>query len=42
MRLERDSFELSERAERWGLSVADFRDRVSNDRMRLSGLIGME
>ena len=36
MRLERDSFELSELAERWGLSGADIRYLVANDRMRLS------
>ena len=36
MRLERDSFELSELAERWGLSRAEIRYLVANDRMRLS------
>ena len=36
MRLERDSFELSELAERWGVSGADIRYLVANDRMRLS------
>jgi hypothetical protein len=36
MRLERDSFELSELAERWGLSGADIRYLVANERMRLS------
>ena len=36
MRLERDSFELSELAERWGMSGADIRYLVANDRMRLS------
>jgi hypothetical protein len=36
MRLERDSFELSELAERWGLSGAHIRYLVANNRMRLS------
>lgn len=36
MRLERDAFELSELAERWGLSAADTRYLVAEDRMRLS------
>jgi hypothetical protein len=36
MRLERDSFELSELAERWGISGADIRYLVANARMRLS------
>ena len=36
MRLERDSFELSELAERWGMSGADIRFLVANRRMQLS------
>ena len=36
MRLARDSFELSELAERWGISDADIRFLVANDKMRLS------
>jgi hypothetical protein len=36
MRLQRDAFELSELAERWGISAADIRFLVANDRMRLS------
>lgn len=36
MRLERDAFELSELADRWGITGADTRYLVANDRMRLS------
>lgn len=36
MRLERDAFELSELADRWGLSAADTRYLVAEDKMRLS------
>lgn len=36
MRLKRDSFELSELAERWGMSGADIRYLVGNDKLRLS------
>jgi hypothetical protein len=36
MRLARDSFELSELAERWGMSGAVIRYLVANDKMRLS------
>ena len=36
MRVERDAFELFELAECWGISAADTRFLVANDRMRLS------
>jgi hypothetical protein len=36
MRLERDAFELSELAERWGITAADVRYLVAEGRMRLS------
>lgn len=36
MRLERDAFELSELAERWGITAADIRYLVAEHRMRLS------
>jgi hypothetical protein len=36
MRLERDSFELAELAERWGITAADIRYLVAEHRMRLS------
>lgn len=36
MRLERDAFELSELAERWGITTADVRYLVASNRMRLS------
>jgi hypothetical protein len=36
MRLERDSFELSELADLWGISGADIRYLVANNKMRLS------
>lgn len=36
MRLERDAFELSELADRWGIAGADIRYLVASNRMRLS------
>ena len=36
MRVERDAFELSELAERWGVAGPDIRYLVANERMRLS------